>query len=71
MPLPKEKITLEDYLRHEIAEGKTEFRITAETRPICPGVLIYIHPLGKDGESRDFIVYGGVTDDSSKFLPEQ
>lgn len=67
--LPKETITLEAYLNHELCEGKTEFRITAEPSEHGNGVKIYIHPLGKDGESRDFLVDGELTHDVSTFLP--
>ncbi len=69
MALSKETITLQDYLKHEMADGKTEFRVTAQPEPKGPGVKIYIHPLGKDGESRDFIIDGELTHDVSQFLP--
>lgn len=67
MSLPKEHVTFEDYFKHEISEGKTEFRVVAQSTD--EGVKLYIHPLGKNGESRDFIVTCGDTIDVTRWLP--
>jgi len=69
MSLPKEHVSLQDYFVDQIAEGKTEFRVVAEDRGQSPGVKIYIHPLGKDGESRDFIVNGEEVRDITRWMP--
>lgn len=69
MALPKEHVSLQDYFVDQIADGKTEFRIVAEDRGQSPGVKIYIHPFGKDGESRDFIINGGEVQDITRWLP--
>ena len=69
MAIPKEHVTLQDYLTHELSEGKTEFRVVAENIGSEAGVKIYIHPLGKDGESRDFVVNGGDVEDVTRWLP--
>lgn len=69
MTLPKEHVTLQDYLSHETEEGKTEFRVVAKNISGEAGVKVYIHPLGKDGESRDFIVNGGDVEDITRWLP--
>lgn len=71
MALPKEHVTLQDYFSHELSEGKTEFRIVVSTVSSEAGVKIYIHPLGKDGESRDFIVNGGDVEDITRWLSSQ
>jgi len=39
-----------EYLKSEQSEGKTEFRIVLKSDN-----TFYIHPLGKDGTSRDFV----------------
>lgn len=69
MTLPKQSVTIQDYLTHELSDGKTEFRVVAENIGGEAGVKIYIHPLGKDGESRDFIVNGGDVEDITQWLP--
>jgi hypothetical protein len=69
MSLPKNHVTLQDYLSHELAEGKTEFRVVAENIGDEAGVKIYIHPLGKDGDSRDFVVNGSDVEDITCWLP--
>ena len=69
MSLPKQHVTLQDYFKHELAEGKTEFRVVAGNFGDDVGVKIYIHPLGKDGESRDFKINGGDVADITRFLP--
>lgn len=70
MSLPKEPISFVDYLTHEAAEGKTEFRIVIEDFGKIAGVKLYIHPLGKDGESRNFIVREHLIRDVTRWLPE-
>lgn len=40
MALSKETITFQDFLKHEMADGKTEFRVTAQPEPNGPGVKI-------------------------------
>ena len=51
--------TLQDYLTKEGNEGmKTEFRLVASKQRSDKVVTIYIHPLGKDGQSLDFEIDG-------------
>jgi len=68
MPHSTDSITLQDYLKLELSEGKTEFRVVAGPQANGPGVRIYIHPLGKDGESRNFIVDGEMTHDVTEII---
>ena len=50
-------MTLEDYLKHEMSEGKIDFELRAieaeEGR-----ISFYIHPTGADGRTRDYVVDG-------------
>jgi hypothetical protein len=49
----------QDYLTKEGNEGtKTEFRLVASKQRSNKVVTIYIHPLGKDGQSLDFEIDG-------------
>lgn len=51
--------TLQDYLTKEGNEGmKTEFRLVASKQRSDKVVTIYIHPLGKDGQSLDLEIDG-------------
>jgi hypothetical protein len=49
-----EGITLEDYLRSELREGKIDFSIRASL--FHGSVRFYIHPDGRDGGTKDFEV---------------
>jgi hypothetical protein len=52
-------MTLEQYLRQEFARsGVIDFRLRATVGPA--GVSFYLHPLGKDGDTRDYVVDGNV-----------
>lgn len=52
-PKPRETITLDKYLRKEMAEGKIDFAFrAAETED--GHIYFYVHPQGKDGDTRDF-----------------
>jgi hypothetical protein len=51
-------MTFEEYLRQELARsGAIDFRFRA-TVNADGSVSFYVHPLGKDGDTRDFIVSG-------------
>jgi hypothetical protein len=41
-------VTLEEYLRYELEQGKIDFSMRAEVRS-DGRVMVYIHPTGKDG----------------------
>ncbi len=45
---------LYEYLREELKQGKKEFRIQ-----FMEDSHFYIHPLGKDGQTKDFILTKG------------
>ncbi len=64
----KEHISFEEYLRREFEQGKYEFRLVVSR----PGehVKLYIHPLGKDGESRDFEVNETTIRDVTRWLED-
>jgi hypothetical protein len=49
-------MTLEEYLRHEVARGPIDFAIRASVTG--DGVQFYIHPAGVDGVTADFKVQG-------------
>lgn len=50
-------MTLEEYLRAEWQRsGAIDFRIRATVSGA--GLSFYIHPIGKDGDTRDFVVDG-------------
>jgi hypothetical protein len=51
--------TLEQYLKDAIEAGAIDFRIRASVSDGC--VSFYIHPLDRDGETRDFQVRGNLT----------
>lgn len=54
-------MTFEDYLKNCVDAGITEFRLVAsKTHPLGTNAKIYIHPLGKDGESKDYYVTDNV-----------
>lgn len=68
MTLPRTQITLQDYFRHELAEGKTEFRVVLNSDE--SGVTrIFIHPLDRDGATRDFGIVGNEASDITQWLP--
>ncbi|MDD3986104.1 MAG: hypothetical protein PHY59_09605 [Methanobacterium sp.] len=48
---PEGQNVLYQYLREERKFGKTEFRIQ-----FMEGVHFYIHPVGKNGKTKDFIL---------------
>jgi hypothetical protein len=49
--------TLEQYLRDEFARsGAIDHSLRAEVG--AEGVRFYIHPSGRDGDTRDFLVVG-------------
>ncbi len=49
-------MTLEEYLRRELARGAIDFRIRASADDGT--VRFYIHPQGRDGDTRDWVVNG-------------
>lgn len=49
--------TFEQYLHAEIEEGKIDFRIRAQ-KNANGHVEFYIHPLDKNGDTRDYEVAG-------------
>ena len=69
MSLPKKHVAFEDYLIHERDEGKTEFRVVINGVGEHGETKIYIHPLGRDGESRDFLVDADDVTDVTQWLP--
>lgn len=48
----------EKYLRTELADGKSEFRLVAMVKPGFQEITFYIHPLGKNGKTVDYLVEG-------------
>lgn len=52
------KLDIEQYLRKENKEGKTEFRLVV-SHNTEEGIVIYMHPLGKNGETFDAIITDG------------
>lgn len=48
-------MTLEDYLKSEMSEGKIDFELRA-TEAVEGRISFYIHPAGADGKTRDFVV---------------
>lgn len=62
--------TFGQYLLDESESGHTEFRVVIENRNSDGSVKIYIHPFGKDGDSRNFEVSGIIIIDVTKWLPE-
>lgn len=50
-------LNLEKYLRDEIGNETQEFRLIGQKNE-AGDVVFYIHPLNKDGKSRDFTVMG-------------
>jgi len=65
----KQHIELEAYLREQMEGGKHEFRIVP--RKADGGKLVvYIHPLGRDGDSRDFEVDGNAVQDCTRWLSQ-
>lgn len=57
----KSEITLEEYLQLELPTGCQEFRLVANRGPDNK-IKFYIHPLNRDGVSRDFAVDGNQCD---------
>jgi len=50
-------VTLEDYIKKEYTEGKIDFTFRAS---VYNGVVeIYIHPLGKDGNTTPSLIVTG------------
>jgi hypothetical protein len=68
--MSKKHVSLASYLESEIAQGKLEFRVVAKLTDVEGQVKIYIHPLGKDGESRDFSIVENTTQDVTRWLPD-
>lgn len=62
----KKHISFEEYLRSEFERGTFEFRMVVSR----PGehVRLYIHPFGKDGDSRDFEVNESNITDVTRWL---
>lgn len=69
MTLPRTQISLQDYFRHELAEGKTEFRVVVNSEEEDGVTKLYIHPLDRDGQSRDFAIVGNEVSDITQWLP--
>lgn len=55
--------TFQAYLEDARKQGITDFRVVLQPNKIGPESLIYIHPLGKDGDSKDFTVASGLLTD--------
>jgi hypothetical protein len=53
-------VTLEEYIRYELAEGKIDFRFRAHSFEGGP-LEIYIHPLDKDGQTTPLLIVEGNT----------
>lgn len=53
-------MTLEEYLRYELSEGKIDFRFRAASYDGGP-VEIYIHPDGKAGKTTPLLIVEGNT----------
>lgn len=53
-------MTLEDYFRHEVAQGKIDFTVRAAVYGDSP-VEIYIHPTGRDGLTTASLIVVGDT----------
>ena len=68
MTLPRTQVTLQEYFRHELAEGKTEFRVVLNSEAFAEVTRLYIHPLGRDGDSRDFGLIGNEASDITQWL---
>lgn len=51
------EVTLEEYINSEIPNGYGEFRLVANRNP-DKTLKFYLHPLNRDGETRDFAVNG-------------
>jgi hypothetical protein len=50
-------MTLEEYLKHEYAEGKIDFSMRAS---VFEGVVeVYIHPTGKSGNTTPTLIVEG------------
>ncbi len=69
MGMDKQHIELEAYLRNQMEDGKHEFRIVPR-KAEGGKLMVYIHPLGTDGDSRDFEVDGNAVQDCTRWLPE-
>jgi hypothetical protein len=58
-------MTLEEFLRNEVREGKIDFRLRASVNESGDGgdaeVRIYVHPLGRDGATTPTLVVAGDT----------
>lgn len=63
-------VSLQQYLESEIAEGKREFRVVAESYGPEGGVKFYIHPFGADGTSKDFHVLENTADDVTQYFAD-
>ena len=57
MTLKTIETTLEQYLRAEHDRGAIDFRLRAHVHP-DGAVKFYIHPMGRDGLTLDFVVGG-------------
>ncbi len=66
--MPKSHVSFEEYLSVQMQKGVYQFRIAPETTP--DGVKFLIHPLGVDGETRDFVVVASSIADVTRWLPE-
>lgn len=52
----RDLIDLETFLAQEMREGKSEFRMVATHT--ARGIEFYLHPLGSNGDTRDFGIKG-------------
>lgn len=63
-------MTLEAYIRQELAEGKIDFRFRAHSYAGGP-VEIYIHPIDKNGQTTPLLLVEGDTVREKPQLLEQ
>lgn len=52
----RDLIDFETFLAQEMREGKSEFRMV--TMHTARGIEVYLHPLGSNGDTRDFGIKG-------------
>lgn len=64
----KKHVSFEEYFRSQVESGIFEYRVVVGR--IGEHVKLYIHPLGKDGDSRDFEVNESTVTDVTRWLPE-
>lgn len=58
MTIPRTQITLQEYFRHELAEGKTEFRVVLQSEEVEGVTRLYIKRLGRQAQGRGNVSLG-------------